>query len=187
MPIAASSAMIAAIVAAGVSPGIAIMSRPTEHTAVIASNLSNDKAPMPAASIMPISSDTGMKAPDSPPTWLEAIAPPFFTASFNSASAAVEPCAPTLDKPIASRIRATESPIAGVGASDKSTMPNGTPSLAEAARPTSSPIRVTLKAARLMIEASSPKSASGAASTARITTPGPETPTLITQSGSPMP
>ena len=40
MPIAASSAMIAAIVSAGVSPGIAIMSRPTEQTAVIASSLS---------------------------------------------------------------------------------------------------------------------------------------------------
>ena len=40
MPIAASSAMIAAIVSAGVSPGMAIMSRPTEQTAVIASSLS---------------------------------------------------------------------------------------------------------------------------------------------------
>ena len=41
-PILISSAIIAAIVSAGVSPGIAIMSRPTEHTAVIASSLSRE-------------------------------------------------------------------------------------------------------------------------------------------------
>ena len=45
IPIADSSAMIAEIVSAVVSPGIAIMSRPTEHTHVIASNLSRDKLP----------------------------------------------------------------------------------------------------------------------------------------------
>ena len=39
-PIAASSAIIAARVSAEVSPGTAIISRPTEHTQVIASSLS---------------------------------------------------------------------------------------------------------------------------------------------------
>ena len=38
MPIAASSAMMPAIVVAFVSPGIAIMSRPTEQTQVMASS-----------------------------------------------------------------------------------------------------------------------------------------------------
>ena len=37
---------------------------------------------------------TGMKAPDRPPTELDANAPPFLTASFSSATAAVVPGAP---------------------------------------------------------------------------------------------
>ncbi len=48
-------------------------------------------------------------------------------------------------------------------------------------------MRVTLNAVRLITLASSPKSMSGCCSIARNTTPGPLTPTLITQSGSPMP
>ena len=44
-----------------------------------------------------------------------AMAPPFFTASFSSASAAVVPGAPARTTPIASRMSATESPSAGVG------------------------------------------------------------------------
>ena len=35
-----------------------------------------------------------MNAPDRPPTWLEAMTPPFFTASLSMASAAVVPWAP---------------------------------------------------------------------------------------------
>jgi hypothetical protein len=66
-------------------------------------------------------------------------------------------------------------------------MPNGTPSFADAARPTSSPMRVILNAVRLMTLASWPKSASGSRVTAVSTTPGPLTPTLMTHSGSPMP
>ena len=57
---------------AGVSPGTAIMSSPTEHTQVIASSFSMQRAPFAAASIMPISSLTGMNAPDKPPTWPDA-------------------------------------------------------------------------------------------------------------------
>ena len=94
---------------------------------------------------------------------------------------------PTRSSPIACSTRATLSPGAGVGASDRSTMPNGTPSFSDAARPTSSPMRVILNAVRLMTLASAPKSAFGSASTAFATTPGPLTPTLMTQSGSPMP
>ena len=48
---------------------------------------------------MPISSLTGINAPERPPTWLEAITPPFFTASLSSASAAVVPCAAADLKP----------------------------------------------------------------------------------------
>ena len=49
--------------------------------------------------------------------------PPFFTASFSRASAAVVPGPPQVPTPMASRISATESPSAGVGASDRSRMP----------------------------------------------------------------
>ena len=41
---------------------------------------------------MPSSSLTGMKAPDRPPTWEDAMTPPFFTASLSRARAAVVPC-----------------------------------------------------------------------------------------------
>ena len=68
IPIAASSAIIALMVSFGVSPGIAIISRPTEQTAVIASNLEIFSVPALTALIMPASSETGMNAPDKPPT-----------------------------------------------------------------------------------------------------------------------
>ena len=68
MPMAASSAMMAERVSAVVSPGTAIISRPTEHTHVMASSLSRCSAPEAAAAIMPSSSLTGMKAPERPPT-----------------------------------------------------------------------------------------------------------------------
>jgi len=67
-PMAISSAMIADMVSGEVSPGMAIMSRPTEHTQVMASSFSRVRAPSEAALIMPASSLTGMKAPESPPT-----------------------------------------------------------------------------------------------------------------------
>src|SRR6267142_6294443 len=134
-PIAISSAMIAAMVSAEVEPGTATMSMPTEQTLVQASSLSSDNAPTSAASIMPASSETGMKAPLMPPTELLAIAPPFLTASVNKANAAVVPCVPARSNPIASRILATESPGTGVGASDRSMMPNGIPRRRAASRP----------------------------------------------------
>ena len=147
IPMAASSAMMADSVAAVVSPGTAIISNPTEQTQVIASSFSKDSAPMRAASI------TGMNAPLSPPTWLEAITPPFLTASFNSARAAVVPGAPAISRPISVRIWATLSPMAGVGANDRSTMPKGTPKRCDARRATSWPTRVMRKAVRLMVSA----------------------------------
>ncbi len=128
-PMAASSAIMPLIVSAVVSPGTAIMSNPTEHTAVIASNFSMFKLPLDTARIISASSETGMNAPDKPPTCSQAMTPPFLTASFNNANAAVVPGAPTLSRPISSRISATESPSFGVGANDKSTIPNGTPSV----------------------------------------------------------
>ena len=45
MPMAASSAMMAEMVSAEVSPGTAIISRPTEQTQVMASSLSTHKRP----------------------------------------------------------------------------------------------------------------------------------------------
>ena len=133
------------------------MSSPTEHTQVMASSLSRVRAPDWAAAIMPSSSLTGMKAPDSPPTEEDAITPPFFTASLRRARAAVVPCVPHTSSPISSRMRATLSPMAGVGARDKSTMPKGTPSRALASLATSWPIRVTWKAVFLMVSATTSK------------------------------
>ena len=100
-----------------------IMSRPTEQTAVIASSFSSVSTPASAAAIMPASSLTGMNAPERPPTWLDAMTPPFFTASLSIASAAVVPGPPQTSSPMDSRMQATLSPTAGVGASDRSTMP----------------------------------------------------------------
>jgi len=67
-PMLTSSAIMAEITSAGVSPGIAIMSRPTEHTDVIASSLSIVISPDCARLAMVESSLTGIKAPESPPT-----------------------------------------------------------------------------------------------------------------------
>ncbi|CDF02588.1 unknown [Ruminococcus sp. CAG:624] len=91
IPIAASSAIMAEIVSGVISPGTAIISSPTEHTAVIASSFSSLSVPFTVASIIPASSETGINAPESPPTCDDAITPPFFTASLRSARAAVVP------------------------------------------------------------------------------------------------
>ena len=104
MPMAHSSAMMPKMASTGVSPGMAIMSRPTLQTQVMASSFSRHSAPDSAARIMPASSDTGMNAPDRPPTLELAMTPPFFTASFNRASAAVVPWVPQTSRPISSRI-----------------------------------------------------------------------------------
>ena len=78
--------------------------------------------------------------------------------------------------------------MAGVGANERSTIPKGTPNRRLASVPTSCPIRVILKAVFLIISASSCIGRSfGALASAALTTPGPETPTLITQSASPTP
>ena len=53
IPIAASSAIMAEMVDALVSPGMATISIPTLHTAVIASSLLKVSSPQRAASIMP--------------------------------------------------------------------------------------------------------------------------------------
>ena len=134
----------------GVSPGIAIISRPTEQTQVIASSFSSDIEPFLTASIIPSSSETGIKAPESPPTAGLAITPPFFTISVSIARAAVLPGAPALSIPSSSRIRATESPTSGVGARDKSKIPKSTPRRRAASVPTSCPMRVILNAVFLM-------------------------------------
>ena len=45
-----------------------VISRPTEQTAVMASSFSIESEPSRTAFIMPLSSDTGMNAPERPPT-----------------------------------------------------------------------------------------------------------------------
>ena len=184
MPMAASSAMMPEIVAAVVSPSMAIMSRPTEQTQVMASSFSMERLPCETALIIPSSSLTGMNAPERPPTWDDAMRPPFFTASLSIASAAVVPGAPHASSPISSRMRATLSPTAGVGASERSMMPNGTPRRLLASRATIWPTRVILNAVFLMVSATSVKSAPFMPSSACFTTPGPLTPTLTTLSPS---
>ena len=69
--------------------------------AVIASNFSSVSVPSVTALESARSSITGMKAPESPPTALEANAPPFLTASFSSITAAVVPGAPIRRMPMA--------------------------------------------------------------------------------------
>ena len=187
-PMAISSAMMPAMVSTGVSPGMAIMSRPTEHTQVMASSFSSESAPASTAAIMPASSDTGIKAPERPPTLELAMTPPFLTASLSMASAQVVPGPPQVPTPMISRMRATESPTAGVGASDRSTIPFSTPRRWAASRLMSSPARVILKAVCLIFSATSIIDAeSGSVSRAAAITPGPETPTLMTASASPPP
>ena len=83
--------------------------------------------------------------------------PPFFTASFSRASAAVVPWVPQTSRPISSRIRATESPMAGVGARDRSTMPKGASRRLLASWATSWPMRVTWNAVFLMVSATTSK------------------------------
>ena len=105
--------------------------------------------------------------------------PPFFTWSFRSASAAVVPGAPAYSRPISQRISATLSPIAGVGARERSTIPNGTPRRLDASCATSCPTRVTLNAVFLIVSQSTSKLLPRTDSRACFTTPGPLTPTLI--------
>ena len=56
-----------------------------------------------------------MNAPERPPIDEVPIAPPFLTASFSSASAAVVPGPPQRSTPIASRISATRVALGGGG------------------------------------------------------------------------
>ena len=113
--------------------------------------------------------------------------PPFFTASFNRASAAVVPWVPQTSRPISSRMRATLSPMAGVGARERSTMPKGVSSRRLASWATNWPMRVTRKAVFFTVSATTSKGWPFAAFKAVHTTPGPETPTLMTFSASPTP
>ena len=110
--------------------------------------------------------------------------PPFFTWSFSMARAAVVPGAPTLSRPISSRISATESPMAGVGARDRSMMPKGTSRRRLASWATSCPTRVILKAVFLMVSQRISKFFPRHWATALFTTPGPLTPTLMMASAS---
>ena len=77
-----------------------------------------------------------MNAPLKPPTFVEAITPPFFTMSVSIARAAVVPGAPAPSRPISSRMRATLSPTSGVGARLRSRMPKFTPRRFAASLPT---------------------------------------------------
>ena len=104
MPMAASSAMMPEMISAGESPGMQIMSRPTLHTAVMASSLVKVRQPARAASIRPASSVTGIKAPESPPPLELTMTPPYFPASFKRAKAAVVPWATLCPRPVPSKL-----------------------------------------------------------------------------------
>ena len=90
MPMAASSAMMAEITSAGV-PGDVDHIQSHRADGGHRLQLFQPQAAAAGGQIMPASSVTGMNAPDSPPTWEEAITPPFFTASLSRARAAVVP------------------------------------------------------------------------------------------------
>ena len=100
------------------------------------------------------------------------------------ASAAVVPGAPAYSSPISQRMSATESPIAGVGARDRSTIPNGILRSLDASCATSCPTLVTLNAVFLMVSQSTSKFSPRTFSRAVFTTPGPLTPTLMIASAS---
>ena len=83
---------------------------------------------------------------------------------------------------------ATESPTAGVGAKDRSTIPKGTPSRRDASVPDQLTHPGNFKRRFLDdIRNIGQIAPSGHLVSAARTTPGPETPTLMTQSGSPGP
>ena len=106
------------------------------------------------------------------------------TWSFNIANAAVVPGAPAYSNPISSKISPTLSPAAGVGARERSIIPNGIPSLLEASLATNCPTRVTLNAVFLIVSQRTSKFSPRTFSIARFTTPGPLTPTLMIASAS---
>ena len=64
------------------------------QTQVSGLRASREKGRLPRLRIMPASSDTGMNAPERPPTLDDAMTPPFFTASLSMASAAAVPGPP---------------------------------------------------------------------------------------------
>ena len=76
------------------------------------------------------------------------------------------------------------SPTAGVGARERSMMPNGTLRRSEASLATSCPTRVILKAVFLTVSHKVSKSAPLTCETAFLTTPGPLTPIFTTASDS---
>ena len=67
MPMAHSSAMMPKMVSTLVSPGTAIMSRPTEHTQVMASSFSSESARGFGGADHAGILGHGMNAPESPP------------------------------------------------------------------------------------------------------------------------
>ena len=99
--------------------------------------------------------------------------PPFLTASFNNANAAVVPVSSNGFQTHFLQDERHTIPTAGVGAKERSTIPKGTPKRSEATRPTSCPIRVILKAVFLTVSATTSKDSPLTFSSARLTTPGP--------------
>ena len=100
---------------------------------------------------------------------------------------AVVPCTPTELSPISSKTSPTLSPTSGVGAKDKSIIPNSAPNSFAASLPTNSPILEILNAVFFIVSLKVEQSAPLIFSIAALTTPGPEIPTLITQSPSEIP
>ena len=170
---------------------MAIMSRPTEQTQVMASSFSSVNAPHSrGVESCPTSSLTGINAPERPPTWEEAITPPFFTASFSKRQRRrwCRGCR-TASRPISSRM--CRHRIAHCRRGRQGQDPQcrrARPAAAEASRATNCPTRVIRKAVRLIVSATTSKDCALARLPERAsTTPGPLTPTLIAQSPSPGP
>ena len=182
-----SSAMMAAIVSAGVSPGngdhVETDGADGGHRLELGERQSARGRRLDHRRVLGHGDERAREAADE----LDAIAPPFLTASLSSASAAVVPGAPMRSTPIASRTRATLSPSAGVGASERSTMPNGTPSSPSLAADQLAHARDLERGALDDPRERAEIRVRLAPRRALATTPGPLTPTLSTQSGSPMP
>ena len=149
MPMAASSAMMPAMVSAEVSPGMAIISRPTEQTArhgLAAFQWSG--APHWAGVDHARVFRNGDKGAGQSADVGRGHDAALFHRVIEQWPARRWCRGRRSDsRPISSRMCATESPTAGVGARERSTMPKGTPrrvGLASVA--TSWPIRVILKA-----------------------------------------
>ena len=136
------------------------MSSPTEHTQVMASSLSRHRTPASAAAIMPSSSLTGMKAPESPPHGGGRHHAALLHRVVQEGQSGGGAVGAADLRPISSRIRATESPTAGGGRQGQvHDAEGGVQPAAGLPGATSWPMRVTRKAVFFTVSATTSKGA----------------------------